>query len=348
MTAKRRPQSLAERSCIGVAALLCLLTIAARLEAKPASPAEPIIDMHVHAMISNREHPARTCPNNQPVTYDPVDPVSADVNSITESCPRPIFSETDRAQFEKHSVRALRDAGVRRAVLIGSDEVLDRWQRMAPGLFIPADGPGGITTEELQGLRSRERSGGIQVFAEVSFQYFGISADDPRADAFWSLAEERDVPVGIHLGMGMPVVGDYARSDPYRVALTSPFQLESVLKKHPRLRVYAMHAASPLTEEMIAMLFTYPNLYVDVAANDWNMPRAQFYSELKRMVDAGFSKRIMFGSDQTIFPQAIGIAVRTIAAAPFLTAQQKRDIFYNNAARFLRLTPEQIASDHRP
>jgi uncharacterized protein len=29
--------------------------------------------------------------------------------------------------------------------------------------------------------------------------------------------------------------------------------------------------------------------------------------------------------------------------APFLTAEQKRDILYNNAARFLRLSPEQIA-----
>jgi predicted TIM-barrel fold metal-dependent hydrolase len=34
--------------------------------------------------------------------------------------------------------------------------------------------------------------------------------------------------------------------------------------------------------------------------------------------------------------------------APFLDAAQKRDIFYNNAARFLRLTPEQVAAHHKP
>jgi len=69
---------------------------------------------------------------------------------------------------------------------------------------------------------------------------------------------------------------------------------------------------------------------------------------LKRLVDAGFSKRILFGSDQTIWPQAIGLAIESIEEAPFLTAEQKRDIFYNNSARFLRLTKEQIAADHAP
>jgi predicted TIM-barrel fold metal-dependent hydrolase len=192
-----------------------------------------------------------------------------------------------------------------------------------------------------------QAAGTIQIFAELGLQYEGMRADDPRLESFWSLAEERDVPVGIHLGMGMAYLGESLEQDPYRAALTSPFQLENVMRKHPRLRIYAMHAGSPLIEEMIAMLFTYPTLYVDVSANDWNMPRAQFYSELKRLVDAGFEKRIMFGSDQTIWPQAIGLAIKTIQEAPFLTSEQKRDILYNNAARFLRLSKEEIARDHR-
>ncbi len=61
-----------------------------------------------------------------------------------------------------------------------------------------------------------------------------------------------------------------------------------------------MHYASPLVDEMIAMMFTHPNLYVDVAGNNWLNPRAQFYDHLRRMIDAGFEKRIMFGSDQII------------------------------------------------
>lgn len=312
-----------------------------------ARPSAPVIDMHVHAMITHREHPLPGCPGNQPLTFPAFDPKTPIDVTAASSCPRPIFSSTDAPQFQADTIRELRRAGVRRAVLIGSPDVLQRWQAEAPDLFIPADAPKDLSPQEEARLRTMQASGTIRMFAEIGAQYEGMRADDPRLDPFWSLAEERDVPVGIHLGMGMPYLGEPLDEDPYRAALTSPFQLETVIRKHPRLRIYAMHAGSPLIEEMIAMLFTYPTLYVDVSANDWNMPRPQFYSELKRLVDAGFEKRIMFGSDQTIWPQAIGIGIKTIQEAPFLTHEQKRDILYNNAARFLRLSKEDIARDHR-
>lgn len=326
-----------------VAAALLLTAMASPLRA-----AEPVIDMHVHAMITERERPVLGCTGDQPTTYPAFDPATATPETQTDSCAHPIASATRRDQFEADTIRSLRRAGVRHAVLMGAPETLQRWETSAPGLFIPATVPKDFSIEQARQLRSLQASGAIQVFAEVGLQYQGIRADDPRADDFWSLAEQRDVPVGIHLGMGMSLVGDEFRKDRYRAALTSPFQLEEVLRKHPRLRLYVMHAASPLIDDMIAMLFTYPTLYVDVSASDWNVPRAQFYAELRRLVDAGFSKRIMFGSDQTIWPQAIPIAIRTINEAPFLTRTQKRDILYNNAARFLRLSPQQIAADHRP
>jgi predicted TIM-barrel fold metal-dependent hydrolase len=60
-------------------------------------------------------------------------------------------------------------------------------------------------------------------------------------------------------------------------------------------------------------------------------------------VRSGFGKRLMFGSDQQIWPEAIGMAVDGIESAKFLTEEQKRDIFYNNAVRFLRLDEKKLA-----
>ena len=54
-------------------------------------------------------------------------------------------------------------------------------------------------------------------------------------------------------------------------------------------------------------------------------------------MEAGFGKRIMFGSDAAMWPQVIGIGIEAIESADFLTEEQKRDILYNNAVRFLRL-----------
>jgi uncharacterized protein len=41
------------------------------------------------------------------------------------------------------------------------------------------------------------------------------------------------------------------------------------------------------------------------------------------------------------------VAIATIQTAPFLNEEQKRNIFYDNAARFLRLTEQEIATHHR-
>ncbi len=92
-----------------------------------------------------------------------------------------------------------------------------------------------------------------------------------------------------------------------------------------------------MLDEMVAMLYAFPNLYVDIAVINWYIPKAEFYAYLKRLVDAGFSNRIMFGSDQMHWPQSIGTAINAIDSASFLSSQQKRDIFYNNAVRFFKI-----------
>jgi predicted TIM-barrel fold metal-dependent hydrolase len=110
------------------------------------------------------------------------------------------------------------------------------------------------------------------------------------------------------------------------------------LNRHPRLRVYVMHAGWPMGDRMIQMLYTYPQLYVDTGVIDWCLPRREFHHYLQRLVDAGFASRIMFGTDQMVWPQMIEVAVESIRSATFLTKEQKRDIFYNNAARFFRFS----------
>jgi predicted TIM-barrel fold metal-dependent hydrolase len=56
-------------------------------------------------------------------------------------------------------------------------------------------------------------------------------------------------------------------------------------------------------------------------------------------MDADLGKRLMWGSDQMNWPGTIELAIAAIEEAPFLTEAQRRDIFYNNAVRFLRLDP---------
>jgi uncharacterized protein len=231
---------------------------------------------------------------------------------------------------------------------VTSSDHLERvtaWRAASPARIIPALNfrHRDRTPEQLRRLVA---DGTVAVFAEVDPQYGGLRADDEIYEPYFALAEELDIPVGIHLGEGPPGGGQFPGNSTYRARLGSPFVLEDVLFRHKKLRVYVMHYGSPLVDEMIAMLFSHPNLYVDIACNDWFNPRAQFYDHLRRLVEAGFEKRIMWGSDQMAWPWTIDIAIEAIEQAPFLTAEQKRDIFYNNAARFLRLSESEIGKHH--
>lgn len=47
-----------------------------------------------------------------------------------------------------------------------------------------------------------------------------------------------------------------------------------------------------------------------------------------------------------VWPGVIERGIAVIEQAPFLNETEKRDILYNNAARFLRLSEEEIARHH--
>ena len=48
-----------------------------------------------------------------------------------------------------------------------------------------------------------------------------------------------------------------------------------------------------------------------------------------------------------VWPGLIEPSIEIIEGAPFLSEEQKRDIFYDNAAKFLGLTADEIARHHR-
>jgi predicted TIM-barrel fold metal-dependent hydrolase len=195
-------------------------------------------------------------------------------------------------------------------------------------------------------MRQWFKEGRYRVLAEVTIQYDGLAPDDRSFDPYVAVAEEVDVPMGIHIGTGPPGGPYFPFAPKYRARLHSALLLEEVLVRHPKLRVYIMHAGWPMLDDLLAVLWTHPQVHVDVGVISFALPRREFYRYLQRIVEAGFVKRVMFGSDQMNWPETIEYAIDSIESAPFLTPEQKRDILYNNAARFLRFTDRDIARHH--
>ncbi len=299
--------------------LLCLFACAGiestLAQRRPARSRPPIIDMHLHAFGFDEY-------GNPPPP-----------NEITGKRPT---ARTDQDVLEE-TLAALRRYNVVKAVASGPLEDVLRWRAAAPDLIIGGAycGPRN-TLPEVSRLRNEFTAGRLGVMGELGLQYQGLSPSDLQLAHYFALAEELDIPVGIHTGLGPPG-SPYTCCPEFRVTLGSPSHLEHLLIRHPKMRVYIMHAGWPYQRETIAMMYMYPQLYADLAVINWIIPREEFHDYLRGLMRAGLGKRLMFGSDQMIWTDAIGLAIEGIESAAFLTQAQKRDIFYNNAARFLKL-----------
>ncbi|HKY33253.1 MAG TPA: amidohydrolase family protein [Candidatus Polarisedimenticolia bacterium] len=331
--------------------LLCALAAAAPAAAGSSPPLPPpVLDMHLHASAAadNGPPPLGLCFSPADLgVWDPAKPWAEAFIGMQKNppCADPVWSPENDDALMRQTIAAMERRNVI-GVLSGPPERVRRWSEAAPGRFIAGFqlrlGRESTTPEELRRLHE---AGAFAVLAEVTNQYVGIGPSDPAFDPYLAVAEERDIPVGIHVGTGPPGA-PYLGMERYRAALHSPLTMEEALIRHPRLRVYLQHAGWPMLEDLLAVMWAHPQVHVDLGGIVFGLPRAELYRYLERIVVAGFGRRVMFGSDQMVWPGMIERGIQAIESAPFLSQEQKRDILYHNAARFLRLSEAEIAKHH--
>jgi hypothetical protein len=297
--------------------LYILTTVVVATAAVAAQKAGPIIDMHVHGEASS----VFSHPNPNPLTG------------------RDSGFKSEREHMLA-TLREMKRFNVVKGIASGPRDVVARWRAEDPTRIIASpyfEGTADNPLPDLVKLSADYSAGIFAAMGEIGAIYGGLSPNDPRLEPYFALAEKLDMPVGVHTGLGPPGTAYDPCCPNFRITLGDPRLLENVLIRHPKLRLYIMHAGWPYLEETKALMQQYPQVYADVAVIDWVMPREEFHEYLRPLIRAQLGKRLMFGSDQMQWPEVIGMAIANINAAKFLTRQQKRDIFYNNAARFLRL-----------
>jgi uncharacterized protein len=104
---------------------------------------------------------------------------------------------------------------------------------------------GGTDLPDIDWLRSELEAGRIRGFGEMLPQFLGMSPADVRLDPYWSLAQNFDLPVGIHMGSGPPGAAYESSPAPFkspahRMAYSDPMILEDVLLRHRKLRLFVM------------------------------------------------------------------------------------------------------------
>ena len=277
----------------------------------------PIIDMHLHAYTQDGgmfglTHP----PTLRGETYQ---------------------SSKNMEEHLKAVISKFREHNIVKAVVTNGEA----WHNEFPDLILLA-----AANREIDTLRLQYEEGELQAIAEMAPFYRGVLADDPSQMPYFELAEELGIPVGFHVFPGGPNYGFHLMPEMLggmRTYNANPLQLEKALVAYPDLRLYIMHGGWPYVEDLKALMYAHPNVYLDIAVTNWILPQEEFNKYVKSLIDAGFGNRIMYGTDQMVWPDVISVGIETVNNADFLTLDQKEDIFFDNAAEFLGLSEDEIA-----
>ena len=283
----------------------------------------PIIDMHMHTYQWNKygEPPQpNLITGNVPVARTNADAIGAYI-----------------AEMDRHNIQLAVGSGELGMVAAMHTQAADRF---LGGIEFPRyTAPVNNRLEdwpEIYELRQLFESGQLQVMGEVTAQYAGVAPNDPKLEPYYALAEELDIPFCLHTGFGPPM-SPYMGDPDFRMRYGNPLLLEDVLVQHPNLRIYIAHGGYPFIVETIALMMMYQQVYVDISAINWLLAPEEFHAYLAQLMDARLGERIMFGTDQMIWPEAVEMSINAIESATFLTQEQKQDIYFNNATDFLKL-----------
>ena len=323
-------------------ALVCALAVVASytfsLAQNTSTHVPPVIDVHVHAMDESFPGMGEMCPNTPKFTASDPSTKEATFGWVQEECTPKLYPAA-KGEYLKDMVAEMERLNVT-AVVFGDPKSVQKWRDAAPGRVIPGtsfnEGMEPGKRVALDELRKDFKTDGFKVMGEIGLQYEGVSPSDPSVDQYFALAEELDIPVAIHMGTGGSGRANVAMPK-FRGSMGNPLLLEELLARHPKLRVQVMHAGYPMIDNMLTLLQANSHVYVDVAGLIWSYPIKEVNRYIERLVDAGFEDRIMFGTDQMEWPKLMAYSISIIQNADYLTPEQKRDILYNNAARFLRL-----------
>lgn len=230
-----------------------------------------------------------------------------------------------------------------KAMVSGNPESVEEWSakdtynRVIRGILIFSPNDYGLDSVKFEQMIKDKK---IEVFGEIGAYYGGTTLSDSIWQPYLRICERYDIPVAVHTGGGDPS-GTYSWSPKARLKMGDPYLIEDVLIRYPKLRIYLMHnGGEEWHEHALRLMAYYPQLYTDIAVMLWVEPNSQrtVTQFLKNAKHAGYLNRVMFGSDQMVWPYAIEKSIKFLNSLTFLTKQDKEDIFYNNAVKFLKLT----------
>lgn len=155
--------------------------------------------------------------------------------------------------------------------------------------------------------------------------WFELAPDDARYYPLYAKCVELDVPIQLQVGHCLR----YSEARPLQ-SVGRPITLDRVACHFPELRLIGIHTGWPWIEEMIAVAYKHPNVYI---ATDAYAPR-HWPEALRHYIDTWGSDKVIFGTDYPVL--TLERALSEITALGFEDASVRK-LLRDNAVAAYRL-----------
>jgi len=181
--------------------------------------------------------------------------------------------------------------------------------------------------EGMKGVQELERAVEELGFIGAHFypHWYELAPDHAKWYPYYAKCCELDVPVQMQVGQSMI----YDPTYPVR-SVGRPITLDAVACDFPELKLVGIHVGIPWTDEMIAMAWKHPNVYIGCDAHS-----PKYWPEsFVRYVNSYGQDKVLFGTD---FPILDFERTREEIEALGLKPEAKKKLLRENAVRVYKL-----------
>jgi predicted TIM-barrel fold metal-dependent hydrolase len=182
-------------------------------------------------------------------------------------------------------------------------------------------------TEGMEGVRALERAVKDMGFIGAHFypHWFELPPDHARWYPFYAKCVELDIPVQLQVGQSLI----YTPEQRLR-SVGRPITLDPVACDFPELKLVGIHVGIPWTDEMIAMAWKHPNVYIGCDAHSPKYWPASFI----QYINTYGQDKVIFGTD---YPVLDFKRTRDEIEALKLRPEPKKKLLRDNALRIYKL-----------
>ncbi len=156
---------------------------------------------------------------------------------------------------------------------------------------------------------------------------FGIPPHDAKMYPIYSKCVELDIPIWFHLSI------NYSANS---MEVERPIYLDVVAQDFPELKVIAGHGGWPWVDELVAVAWKNPNIYIDIASYlpKYIGMKGTGWEPLIHYGNSILQDKILFGSTWLFMGTTIKKLADAVMALP-LKEEVKKKWLYHNAAKLL-------------